>query len=230
MKTQSTYVTRTSLLKGVVEGLFGARLEVSIAGLVESKAYVIWKSITKELIALDKVFDSSSPQSEVSVLNASKVDIETSEELKKALNTCESYFIKTKGLFNVNRNEVLDFSGFIKGHVINVIMSILKKAKVKNAFINYEGKLICAVGDQPFCNGWMFTLYDDNGEELRDFTINNESLAVTKTEDNRLCLVKSKDPLEAKILSIVLPIASSTQRHDMSYSFKALNDEYIDLA
>ena len=53
----------------------------------------------------------------------------------------------------------------------------------------------------------------------------NESLAFSLFDD-RLSMVRSKDPLEAKILSLVLPVATSSQRHEMSYSFKNLDEKY----
>ena len=90
---------------------------------------------------MEKVFDAENPASEVSVLNSSKVDIETSELMKEALNLCESYLIKTKGLFNINRlpNDGLDFSGFVKAYSIQRLCALLKKAKVKNYFLNFGG-------------------------------------------------------------------------------------------
>ena len=129
MKTQSTYLASTSLLKARVDDIFGSYMEVSIVGLTENKAYALWKEVTKELSSLEKTFDSGRADSEVSVLNASKVNIETSETMKEALNICESYLIKTQGLFNVSsgENEQLDFSGFIVGYAIQRIAAILKK-------------------------------------------------------------------------------------------------------
>ena len=93
MKTQSTYLASTSLLKARVDDIFGSYMEVSIVGLTENKAYALWKEVTKELSSLEKTFDSGRADSEVSVLNASKVNIETSETMKEALNICESYQI-----------------------------------------------------------------------------------------------------------------------------------------
>lgn len=228
MKTQSTFVASTSLLKAKADNLFGTSLELSFSGIPENKAYTLWKDLSKELSILEKVFDAENPASEVSVLNSSKIDLETSDIMKEALNLCESYLIKTQGLFNINRlpGEALDFSGFVKAYSIQRLCAILKKAKVKNYFINFGGSVLCASGDQPYCQGWYYTLYDDAGEEeLEEFVISNESLAFSRFED-KTCLVRSKDPIEAKVLSLVLPVASSSQRHEMSYSFKKLDEKY----
>ena len=230
MKTQSTYLASTSLLKARVDDIFGSYMEVSIVGLTENKAYALWKEVTKELSSLEKTFDSGRADSEVSVLNASKVNIETSETMKEALNICESYLIKTQGLFNVSsgENEQLDFSGFIVGYAIQRIAAILKKGKVKDAFLNFGGQEIYAVGHKPFCEAWPYTIEDpESGDEIDSLELKNEAIAFSHTEDGKLCAVRSKDPLEVRILSLVLPVASEGQRHAMSYSFKNIDERYL---
>lgn len=231
MKTQSTYSSSNSLFKASVDGIFSSSLYIQFTGLPENKAYALYKDITKDLSALEKVFDSSKPDSEVSVLNASKVDIETSSEMKSALNLCESYLIKTQSLFNVSKgdNDHLDFAGFIKGYALQRIAAILKKGKVKDAFLNFGDSVLYAVGRQPYCEGWSYTLVNkQTDDELLEYELKNESLAVSLC-DGRLCCVKAKDPLEAKVLSLVLPIANPNQRREMSFNFKSLEDSYFDL-
>lgn len=228
MKTQSTYIASTSQLKAVADGVFGARLELVMCGLPESKSYALWKDITRMLTSLEKVFDLSAPDSEVSVLNASKVDIETSDEMKSALNLCESYFVKTKELFNVSRHDSLDFSGFVKAYAVQKLATMLKKGKVKDAFVNFADSVIYAVGHKPYCDNWPYALESASGDELQEFDLCNECLAVSQFE-SRLCCVRSKDPLEAKVLSLVLPVATEAQRREMSYNFKSLSDSYFEV-
>ncbi len=231
MKTQSTYSSSNSLFRASVDGIFGSQLSIQIAGLSENKAYAVYKDVVNDLSSLEKVFDAGNLDSEVSVLNASKVDIETSAELKSALNLCESYLIKTQGLFNVSKgeNEHLDFSGFIKAYAVQRIAAILKKGKVKDAFLNFGNSVVWAVGCQKYCDGWPYTLEnDDTEDELQEYELKNESLGISLI-GRRLCCVKSSDPLEAKILSLVLPVCTPSQRKEMSYNFKSLEDTYFDL-
>ncbi len=231
MKTQSTYSSSNTLLRASVEGIFGSSLTIQFSGLPENRAYALYKDITKELSSLEKIFDGSKPDSEVSVLNASKVDIETSDEIKSALNLCESYLIRTQNLFNVSKgdNDHLDFGGFVKGYALQKISAILRKGKVKDAFLNFGDSVIYAVGHQPYCDGWSYTLENHNTEdEIQEYELKNECLAVSES-GGRLCCVKGSDPLEAKILSLVLPQATEAQRREMSYNFKSLQDTYFDL-
>ena len=226
MKTQSTYLASTSLLKARVDDIFGSWLDVSLVGLPENKSYTLWKEIVKVLSSLEKVFDGSRKDSEVSVLNASKVDIETSEMMKEALNICESYLIKTKGLFNVSHgdNQYLYFSGFIIGYALQNIVNIIKKGKVKDAFLNFGDQEIYALGHKPFCDSWPYTI--GNPEEIESIEVKNEAVAFSHVDDGRLFSVRTKDPLEARILSLVLPKATESQRHEMSYSFKKIEEKY----
>ena len=55
MKTQSTFVASTSLLKAKADNLFGTSLELSFSGIPENKAYTLWKDLSKELSILEKV-------------------------------------------------------------------------------------------------------------------------------------------------------------------------------
>ena len=249
MRTQSSYSSSASLFQGSAIDIFGTDLKVQIAGLPENKAYGVWSEITKELSTLDKTLSRSNPQSEVSLLNASKVDIETSEIMKEALNLCESYLIQTKGLFDISKGEDkdIDFDGFVKGYALRRIALILKAGKVKDAFINFGGSSMMALGKHPYGDCWTFTLENPETEdEIKEFELRGESLSISGNtpdynghiinpvthkvfEASRLSAVRSKDPLDAEILSMVLLLADEKQLKEMSYNFKGYESEIFDL-
>lgn len=249
MRTQSSYSSSASLFQGSAADIFGVDLKVQIAGLPEKKAYTVWSEITKELSALDKTFNRANPQSEVSLLNTSKVDIETSEVMKEALILCEQYLIKTKGLFDISKGEDkdIDFDGFVKGYALRRIADILKSGKVKDAFINFGGTAMLGLGKHPYGDCWTFTLENPYTEdEIKEFEIRGECLCFAGNtpdysdhiinplthkvfEDHKLCCVRSKDPLDAEILSMVLLLADEKQVKDMSYNFKGVEPEYFEL-
>lgn len=242
MRTQSSYSSSASLFQSSASDIFGTDLKVQIAGLPEKKVYGVWSEITKELSVLDKTFNRNNPQSEVSLLNASKVDIETSEMMKEALNLCESYLIQTKGLFDISKGEDkdIDFDGFVKGYALRRIALILKAGKVKDAFINFGGTSMMALGKHPYGDCWTFTLEDPETEdEIQEFELRGECLSVSGNtsecnghiinplthkvfEDAKLSIVKTKDPLDAEILSMVLLLANDSQKKEMSYNFKGI--------
>ncbi len=249
MRTQSSYSSSASLFQGLAADIFGTDLKVQIAGLPEKKAYAVWSEITKELSALDKTFNRSNPQSEVSLLNTSKVEIETSDTMKEALNLCESYFIQTKCLFDISKGEdkEIDFDGFVKGYALRRIGLILKAGKVKDAFVNFGGISMMALGKHPYGDCWTFTLeHPETEDEIKEFELRGECLSISGNtsdlsghiinplthkvfEAPRLCAVSSKDPLDAEILAMVLLIADEKQVKEMSYNFKGVQSEFFDL-
>lgn len=249
MRTQSSYSSSASLFQGTAADIFGTDLKVQIAGLPEKKAYGVWAEITKLLSLLSKTFDRHDPQSEVSLLNTSKVEIETSELMKEALNVCEQYLVKTKGLFDISKGEDkdIDFDGFIKGFALQKIAGILKTGKAKDAFINFGGSSMMALGKHPYGDCWTFTLENPETEdEIKEYELRGECLSISGNtpdcsghivnpithkvfEGEKLSAVKSKDPLDAEILSMVLLIADDKQLKEMSYNFKGIESELFDL-
>ena len=229
MRTQSSYSSSASLLKGCAQDCFGSKLELQLVLPHVSMACRLWSDICKELSRIDKVFNSDNPVSEVAVLNGSKTEIEPSEELKDALNLCEAYLIKTKKIFNIDKDGKLDFGGFIKGYAMQKIAKLILAAKVKDAFVNFGGSIIWAIGKQPYCPNWCFTLENPETEdEIAFFELGNEVLAISH-DDSRYCCIRGKDPLECKILSLAYLQASPSQRMDMGYNFKGVEPQYFDL-
>ena len=162
--------------------------------------------------------------------------------MKEALNLCESYLIQTKGLFDISKGEDkdIDFDGFLKGYALRRIALILKAGKVKDAFINFGGTSMMAIGKHPYGDCWTFTLENPETEdELKEFELRGECLSVSGNtsdcnghiinplthkvfEDAKLSIVKTKDPLDAEILSMVLLLANDSQKKEMSYNFKGI--------
>lgn len=238
------------MFKGLALDVLGSRLSLRFAGVPEKKAYALWGDITKELARLDKIFNGDDPESEVSVLNASKVDIQTSDDFKQALNMCESYLIGTKGLFDISRGgrEDLDFGGFSKGYALRRIAVLLKSAKVKDAFADFGGSLVMAIGKQPYSDCWKFTLVDPwTEDELEEIELSGECLAICGNtpersghilnpltgradESHRLSIVKTADPLDAQVLALVHLLASEQQKKDIAYNYKKYEPRIIELA
>ena len=237
------------MFSGTALDIMGTKFEFLVVGLPERKAYTLWSDVTATLKSLDAVFNRFSPDSEVSKLNASKVDIETSDTFKDALNLCETYLILTKKLFDISRGgrEDLDFGGFAKGFALRKIALLLKAAHVKDAFVNFGNSSILAVGKHPYGDCWKVALtnpYDD--EPIREFELRNCSLSTSgntpeysghiinplthKADESRsLSTVLAKDPLDAEVLSTVLLIATEEQRREILLNFPGAAFEKFDL-
>lgn len=249
MKTQSTYYASNSMFQGSATEVMGTKLDVLIVGLAERKAYSVWSDITSLIKSLDKTFNRFDPESEVSRLNASDVDIETSDTFKDALNLCETYFILTKNLFDITRGgrEDLDFGGFAKGYALRQIAVILKNSRVKDAFVNFGNSSILAVGKHPYGDCWKVGLTNPYSDDvIKEFELRNCSLSTSGNspeysghiinpltrkadESRRLSTVVAKDPLDAEILSTVFLIASESQRKEILLNFPGVTFESFEV-
>lgn len=249
MKTQSTYYASNSMFQGSALDVMGTKLELLIVGLPERKAYNVWGDITKEVSRLDRIFNRFDPKSEVSILNASKTDIETSQDMKDALNLCESYLIMTQRLFDVTRGDRpdLDFGGFAKGFALRKIAIILKAAHVKDAFVNFGNSTIMGIGHHPYGDCWKVSLENPwTGDTLAEFELKNQTLSTSGNtpdytghiinpltnkadESHNLSTVIAKDPLDAEVLSTVFLIATEAQKKDILYNFKGIESQLFTL-
>lgn len=244
MKSQSTYSSGTSLLKAQVQGLLGSSLQLSFAGLPEKKAYALWTSVSSELTAIDKVFNAGRADSEVYLINESKVDVETSDTIKDALNLNENYLILSKGYFDVHLGgENLDFGAFAKAYTLERIAALMKKGKVKDWFASFEGSLVSAHGHGPYEDCWTYTLNSpETDDEIKQWELRDESLALSgngvlvnplsgKEIDlsGTLCSVKSKDSFEAKVIGISVLLAPVGSRAEIISSFAPAEVEYFSL-
>lgn len=244
MKSQSTYSSGTALLKAHVQGLLGSSLQLSFVGLPEKKAYALWTSVSSELAAIDKVFNAGRADSEVCLINESKVDIETSDTIKDALNLNESYLILSKGYFDVHLGgENLDFGAFAKAHALECIAALMKRGKVKDWFASFEGSLVSAHGHGPYGDCWTYTLNSpETDDEIRQWELHDDSLAFSgngvlvnplngKDVDlsGSLCVVKSKNPFEAKVIGMSVLLAPVGIRAEIISSFAPAEVEYFSL-
>lgn len=244
MKSQSTYSSGTSLLKAQVQGLLGSSLQLYFAGLPEKKAYALWTSVSAELSTIDKVFNAGRTDSEVSLINGSKVDIETSDTIKDALNLNENYLILSKGYFDVHLGgENLDFGAFAKAHTLERIAAFMKKGKVKDWFASFEGSIVSAHGHGPYGDCWTYTLNSpETDDEIKQWELHDESLALSgngtlvnplngKEIDlsGSLCAVKSKNPFEAKVIGMSVLLAPIGSRAEIISNFAPAEVEYFSL-
>ena len=249
MKTQSNYSSSKQLFTGIATELLSSRLELQLAGLPEKKAYAVWADVTATLKNLDKIFNPADSQSELSLVNSSKVDIETSDTFREALNLCESYLITTGNLFDVSlggRDE-LDFGGFVKGYALRSISAILKSHRVKDAFVDFGHSNYIAIGKKPYADCWKVEIYNPDTDDLiKEYELSNASLSITANtseysghiinpltrkadETPKMSAVLCKDPLDADVLSLVLFIASANQKADILRNYPAIVNEEIAL-
>lgn len=218
MTAACSYLEEGGLFEGTASVIMGTKLEVLLCSVREDDARRLWKEITDDLIRLDKVFNRFRPDSDVSAWNGGIRDgLDTS--LIEAVDICNRYKERTSGVFDIGLSGRLDFGGFAKGYALGSINSILRKAGVSKAFINFGNSSILAIGSHPCGDGWKVALPDPwTGEPADEFRLRDTSLSVsgnsphyighiinplTGTADlsHRFSSVICNDPLEAEALS-----------------------------
>ncbi len=219
MKTESKFISSTSALEGRIYGLLGdGTLKIKLVGVKEKKALEIWGQITKRTAAICHLFDMTDPGSEVCVLNASKTDIETSDEFKQALRICEAYLIRTSNLFDISSRggDALDFGIFTRGYIVRELAAIIRKGGVKDALLDFDREILWAVGNQPYSNGWTLSLIDPETEdEAGEVTLEGAS-AVVCWSNGMPEVIFGKDPLDTHVFAQVRSRANANLVKDMS--------------
>lgn len=102
----------------------------------------IFKEIFDYFRAVDQKFSPYKRNSELSQINAGKINIaEVSEEMKNILKLADVIKKETNGYFDIFHNSKLDTSGIVKGWAINNAAKILRKKGIKNFYIDAGGDI-----------------------------------------------------------------------------------------
>lgn len=130
--------------------------------------------------------------------------------------------IQSRTIFFGDENISLDFGGIGKGIVLNEIGQLIDKYKVTNALVSFGGSSILARGKHPHGNCWPFSLRNDSKFV---WELNNDTVSVSSTRLEpqnqaiahiinpyisrtikavKTSVVKSKDPIQAEVLSTTL--------------------------
>jgi len=104
---------------------------------------------------------------------------------------CEHFDIKKDKIVFDNEFTKIDLGGFVKEYAVDRSASIIKKAKIKSALINYGGD-IYAIGKKP--DGECFNIgikNPDNPEEnLEYFEIQNQALTTSASYERNYLVEK----------------------------------------
>ncbi len=101
------------------------------------------------------------------------------EELLKFVG-CEHFDIKKDKIFFDNEFTKIDLGGFVKEYAVDRSASIMKKAKVKSAIINYGGDIF-AIGKKPNGDSFKIGIKDPNNPQnnIEYAEIQNQALTTS---------------------------------------------------
>lgn len=261
MKQESEYHEREAMFCGSVPYIMGTRFGILMLGLSSAKAANIWNDICRSLDSLDGMlnrFDQDSSVSKINSLLSVKRSADISEEMERLLSLCSEYYIKTKGLFDITLKKfselnvscrklfaglegmALDFGGFAKGYALDKIRLRLLEEGIENAFVDFGGSSILALGHHPYGDCWKVELKDPfNGKPLKDFSLRNRALSISGNTPHysghiveprsgaanykrMLCSVEGGSPLDAEVLSTVVMALGEKPDEEILRAFEGM--------
>lgn len=249
----------TEVFHGLEPLVMGTRLEIIVPDADPGVVGPLWERLRAETVELSRRLTRFEPGSEVSLLNAAPGgELEVSETLFAIISEAFEYRRRTCGLFDVALGGVLelvpggrvrigertrpdlpriDFGGFAKGLVLSRFRKELEAAGVRDAFVNFGGSTLLAMGSQPGGDCWRISAPDPfSGETVAVFDLRDETLSTSGNtpgysghifspltgeacRERRMVCVVSPDPLDAEVLSTSLMMADGEQREMIRKEF-----------
>ena len=225
----------------------GTALEFLTAGFDPGKASRLWERLENEAVRLDRLLSRFDPESEVYRLNSGAL-ASPGKEIAGLIEMAGNYRERTCGLFDIHPDgRTLDFGGFAKGWFLTLCLDALRQEGVRNAFVDFGGSAILALGAHPHGDCWKVSVpnpYDGSilaETDLKDTALSTSGnsplygghilnpLTGEKVTARKLVTVRSADPLEAEVLSTALMAADESRRKIIEREFPGAEIEIYDL-
>ena len=145
---------------------------------------------------------------------------------------------KTKSIAFPSNNFSFDLGGYAKGYAIERIKKMLLDVNVKHALVNFGDSSIAAIGHHPFGDCWSVSIENPfrKGEVLKEIELRNEDLSTSGNapshkyhifnpatkefnEQQKVVCVKSKNSIDAEVLTTTLMIATIKQKEKIESNF-----------
>ncbi len=208
----------------------GTRFDILIIDQKRLKSQEIWNDIVFELQRLDQIFNRFDSTSETSKINREAIlePVHISPEMWSILRSCQIYYTRTLGLFDVTLNDFskvfldekeytviflkkdisLDFGGYAKGYALLKIKDLIRQAGVKHCFVDFGNSSILGIGHHPYGDSWKVSIENpyNQDEVLDDISLKDLALSVsgnTPSYTEHIVRPTSKEPIKGhKVVSI----------------------------
>ena len=146
---------------------------------------------------------------------------------------------KTKSVIFPSEDFSFDLGGYAKGYAIEKVKKILLNVNVKHALVNFGDSSIAAIGHHPFGDCWSVSIVNPykKDEVLKEIKLKDEDLSSSgntpshqshiinpKTkiynEQKKVVCVKSKNSIDAEVLTTTLMLATTEQTKRIESNFK----------
>ncbi len=144
----------------------------------------------------------------------------------------------TKSVAFPSNRYSFDLGGYAKGYALEKIKKMLLNAHVQHALVNFGDSSIATIGHHPFGDCWSVSIENpySKGEILKEIKLKDEDLStsgntpkhskhiinpMTKEfiEERKIVSVKSKNSIDAEVLSTALMLATTKQRKKIESNF-----------
>lgn len=145
---------------------------------------------------------------------------------------------KTQSLAFPSHDYSFDLGGYAKGYAMEKAKKMLLDANIENALLNFGDSSIAAIGHHPFGDCWSVSIENPykKGDILKMIALRNEDLStsgntpghdkhiihpITKkfNEQKKVVCVKSKNSIDAEVLSTTLMLATTKQKEIIESNF-----------
>lgn len=229
--TGSTYYESSKMFHGSLKNIMGTRFDILVINQNRWKSLEIWSDIIFELRRLDQVFNRFDDTSETSRINRKAIlePVHLSPEMWSILKSCQIYYARTLGLFDITLNNFskvfldekeytatflekeisLDFGGYAKGYALMKIKDLIHQAGVKHCFVNFGNSSILGIGHHPYGDAWRVSIENPykQGDVLDEVSLKNLAFSVsgnTPSYTGHIIRPTSKEPIRGqKVISII---------------------------
>lgn len=201
--TGGTYYESSKMFHGSLKNIMGTRFDILIIDQNRLESQEIWNDIVFELRRLDRIFNRFDSISETSKINREAIlePVHVSPEMWSILRSCQIYYTRTLGLFDVTLKDFskvlldekkhsvtflkkdisLDFGGYAKGYALVKIKDLIHQAGVQHCFVDFGNSSILGIGHHPYGDSWRVSIKNpyNHDEVLDEISLKDLALSVS---------------------------------------------------
>lgn len=254
------------MLHAAVDGVMGTRLDIVLLGVDESDGTEMCRREAGRVEEIEKICSKFLPDSLTTQVNRAEPlsIVEVSPLFADMLLTASRYREMTFGAFDVTLGHgsdiafaapgqlvipssglSVDFGGMAKGYALGAMIDNMRRNGITDAFVNFGGSSIAAMGSHPAGDGWQVTVSDPyTGRQLHTVTLHDSSLSTSgntprynghivspftgrAVTGNRLSAVVSASACDAEVLSTAWLVADEKMRAGILANFNDITDEFV---
>ncbi len=254
------------MLHAAADGVMGTRLDAVMLGITEDNGSEIWTRCLQQVRDIEQECSKFIATSYTTAINRAEPlsMVQVSDLYADMLRLAHRYRSLTNGAFDITLGQGseisfaadgqliipstglnVDFGGMAKGYALEHVMDILRNAGISNAFVNFGGSSIAAIGTHPAGDGWQVAISDPyTGRNLHTVTLRDSSLSTSgntphynghivnpftgrAVTGNRLSAVVARSACDAEVLSTAWLVTDRQQRAGILKNFNDVTEEFV---